>query len=207
MDEPRIRVTPAELARRLGVTRQAVHAAITAGRLTASGPDGLLDLERALAEFRRNRHPTVGGAPAAAADGRGRSHRDRYWRARASREEAEAALAEHKRRQTAAESMSVADFRLALFGVARLTRDAVRGISARQAAAVAAAVNDALTAAGVAPAIVAGVAAATVLGAGRILDAEGRRLLDALNATVRAASAGDLEAAAASWREDGGVQK
>lgn len=52
-------VKPAELARRLGVSRQAVSKAIKTGRIqTVSG--GLVEFERALASWRGNSHPIEG---------------------------------------------------------------------------------------------------------------------------------------------------
>ncbi|SFE88573.1 hypothetical protein [Paracidovorax wautersii] len=50
------RLTQAELGRQLGVTRQAIHKLLEAGKITADG-DGLIDLEAARVAIANNVHP------------------------------------------------------------------------------------------------------------------------------------------------------
>jgi hypothetical protein len=90
----RLRVRPAELARILGVTRQAVAKAIKAGRVRVDA-DGLVDPHRATREWIANTHPGSMRARVlrdAAIAERSATEQARYWQAEA--EAARQSLAE-----------------------------------------------------------------------------------------------------------------
>lgn len=81
----RLRVRPAELARILGVSRQAVGKAIKSGRVRVDA-DGRVDPQRATRDWLRNTHPASMKARAlrdAAAAQRSAQEQARHWRAEA----------------------------------------------------------------------------------------------------------------------------
>jgi len=86
------RITQAELARRLGVSRAAVSAAVKVGRIHP-GEDGLLDSVTAIHEWRESTRRTDD------AHNRKRGGQPKYASARARKENALADLAELKRAQ------------------------------------------------------------------------------------------------------------
>lgn len=97
----RLRVLPAELARILGVSKQAVAKAIRAGRIRVDA-DGKLDPAAATRDWLRNTHPASMRSRVlrdAAAAQRTAADQAAYWRAEA--EEARAALASERERASA----------------------------------------------------------------------------------------------------------
>lgn len=90
------RITQAELARLLKVSRTAVHKAIKSGRITA-GEDGLIDRERAMADWAANTRAAMKPEPSKEPqEKRERGGQPKYATARARKELALARMAELK---------------------------------------------------------------------------------------------------------------
>lgn len=126
------RLTQTQLAAHLGVSQSAISRAITAGRLTADA-DGLLDPVAAAAQWehnrrRRQRMPRPGAAeasiPAATAA-------PDYWKAKAARETAEAAMAQMREREMAGELVRRAVIERELAGRLIALREALEGLGDR----------------------------------------------------------------------------
>ena len=149
---PKERVTQAELARELGVTPQAVHKAVRAGRLTP-GPDGKFDLYSAMAAFRASggghgahtgrfggRRPAEfgqdGGSNGVADGTAGAS--EGYYRGRAVRETYRAKMARIEFERATGLLVAAAEVRRATFEAFRAVRDALEAIPERLNARLAA---------------------------------------------------------------------
>ena len=133
-------VTESELARALGVSRQAVAKARKIGRITPLS-DGRYDLAVARIQWEENRQrrparPAMpdqlapDAAAPAAADG------SDYWSHKTRREAAEARLAELKLAESSGLLVARADVERASFTAARVMRDQLTAASPRLAAAV-----------------------------------------------------------------------
>lgn len=125
-------ITAAELARRLGISRQTLAAGMKRGRVAyQDAARKLFDADAAIATWRateeRLRLP-----------GASMSQHDELLEARIQRERAEAALAELRLRQATGELVKGADVHEAAFRWARTARDAFMGLADRIAAECAA---------------------------------------------------------------------
>lgn len=86
VDDSSKRITQAELARHLNVSRAAVHKAVKAGRITP-GADGLFDIEQAREDWQNNTRSAVAAAQrSAAGPKRERGGQPKYASARARKE-------------------------------------------------------------------------------------------------------------------------
>lgn len=127
------RVTQAEMARRLKVTRSAIAKAVAGGRMTVFD-DGMLDPAVAAIQWQANRRrrprmspPAPGAAPAQAADA------GAFWAAKTEREVAEARMATMREREMAGELVRRDDITQE-FGTRLVTlRTALENLSARLA--------------------------------------------------------------------------
>jgi hypothetical protein len=147
-------LTQAEYSRHRGCSREAVRKAVDAGRITAFGPDKLIDATLADAQWQRNTRARAStkappAAPVAGDDhaGAGGSYHD--WRTR--REAAEAQAAEMRLREQAGELVRADAVRHAHAHRLAGLREALLQIPARLAPVLAAetdqrAVHDALQA-------------------------------------------------------------
>jgi len=86
-------IRQAELARRIGVSRAAVSAAVKAGRITP-GPDGLFDSATAISEWRDNTRQNTDKAPGESKSTKTRGGQPKYASSRARKELALAQMAE-----------------------------------------------------------------------------------------------------------------
>jgi hypothetical protein len=149
---PKERVTQAELARELGVSPQAVHKAVRAGRLTR-GSDGKFDLHSALAAFRGNggghgaHTGRFGGRrpfefrPDEGSNGTGEvavGASEGYYRGRAVRETYRAKMARIEFERATGLLVGAAEVRRATFEAFRAVRDALDAIPERVDARLAA---------------------------------------------------------------------
>ena len=147
-------ITQAEYARHRGCSREAVRKAVDAGRITAFGPDKLVDRDLADTQWKRNTRTRISAKPPAPppegasqfppADHSGvADDADGYWKSRARRELAEAELAELKLAEQRGVLVRIADIRAALSGKAASLRDGFLQLPARLAPTLAAETNQA----------------------------------------------------------------
>lgn len=140
------RIKPAELARELGVSRQAINDLQKRGKLPRSD-DGLVDVDlarHAIASRVRPSGKTAGAltTPATPAPvfGGGMSvdaEQVSYMEAKRQREMAEAKIAQLKLRQMEGDLVSIEKVRAASMRMARMLRDAVLGVPSRIAQTIA----------------------------------------------------------------------
>lgn len=123
------RVTQAELARHLNVSRAAVHKAIQSGRITA-GEDGLFDLEQAALDWKNNTRAAVSAAKRAAQPKQPRGGQPKYASARARKEHHMANLAEMREARVRGELCNVADVRQAGAEAGTMLRLKLKNLSA-----------------------------------------------------------------------------
>lgn len=122
------RVTQAELARHLNVSRAAVHKAIQSGRITA-GADGLFDLEQAVQDWKNNTRAAVSAAKRAAQPKQPRGGQPKYASARARKEHHMANLAEMREARARGELCRVDDVRQAGAEAGTLLRLKLKSLS------------------------------------------------------------------------------
>jgi len=136
------RIKPAELARELGVSRQAINDLQKRGKLPRSD-DGLVDVDLARHAIANRVRPSgktssaltappqqpagIGAAGGMQAD----AEQVSYMEAKRQRESAEAKIAQLKLRQMEGELVSIEKVRAASMRMARMLRDAVLGVPSR----------------------------------------------------------------------------
>jgi hypothetical protein len=137
------RIKPAELARELGVSRQAINDLQKRGKLPRSD-DGLVDVDlarHAIASRVRPSGKTAGALTAPPPQTGGGmsvdSEQVSYMEAKRQRESAEAKIAHLKLRQMEGELVSIEKVRAASMRMARMLRDAVLGVPSRIAQTIA----------------------------------------------------------------------
>lgn len=140
------RITITELARRVGVSPQALSAAARKGRVTR-GPDGLVDAAGGAAQWLANRvrRPRVpkDKTPSAAPEtsdrpGRAATGAPDFWAHRTEREAAEASIARMREREMSGELVRRADVERELAAKLIGLREALEGLGDRLASLVAA---------------------------------------------------------------------
>jgi hypothetical protein len=135
------RIKPAELARELGVSRQAINDLQKRGKLPRSD-DGLVDVDlarHAIANRVRPSGKTAGALtapPPPAGNGtfsgmQADAEQVSYMEAKRQRESAEAKIAQLKLRQMEGELVSIEKVRAASMRMARMLRDSVLGVPSR----------------------------------------------------------------------------
>lgn len=136
-------VTPAEYARRRGVSSAAVKKAIDSGRISTI--EGKIDPDVANIQWKRNTRPRadyhVGAVPASSSPadtGDEDPHRSRMWEYREQRERAEAQLKQLELAQALGNLVEVAEVERIQFALARAVRDSLLSMPDRLAPLLAA---------------------------------------------------------------------
>lgn len=125
------RITQAELARRLNVTRGAVSKAVKSGRITP-GEDGLFNLAEAEAQWAANSRPNMRASESPAAKGKASG----YAASRARREHAQALMAELKLGIARGQYLERAEVDRALDDVVAFARSGLENLPTRVAASL-----------------------------------------------------------------------